>query len=152
MYESNWFQSPEKGQKAEVTGEWRCTFLFIVVVCLEITDLMFAVDSVGQSSCAGQASVCSLHPCRSNQFSGCLARVGQSKCGRRKVRRSSSSPLERSWRAHWPANGVTAGVTAGDPTPPILPRYLRSSRRCRIFTSPTQRAYSPCSDFAPPIL
>jgi len=26
--------------------EWRCTMLFIVVLCLELTDLMFAVDSV----------------------------------------------------------------------------------------------------------
>ncbi|CAD7931357.1 unnamed protein product [Amoebophrya sp. A25] len=45
VYASNWGKSPRSLPEGHVT-EWRCTFLFVVVVCLEITDLMFAVDSV----------------------------------------------------------------------------------------------------------
>lgn len=45
VYEAAWAKSP-RSLPAGHTTEWRCTFLFIVVICLEITDLMFAVDSV----------------------------------------------------------------------------------------------------------
>lgn len=35
------------GRASAVVGaEWRCTMLFVVVLCLEVTDVLFAVDSV----------------------------------------------------------------------------------------------------------
>jgi len=41
------FGSPQAaGREPEVRYQWRATMLFLVVCCLEISDLLFAVDSV----------------------------------------------------------------------------------------------------------
>jgi len=43
----SWYQ-PKEGEEDDGTKkwEWRATMLFLVVICLEVTDIIFAVDSV----------------------------------------------------------------------------------------------------------